>query len=55
MRLLKRIDFPHKTQKRVCYKNVIYLTPQYKSPKLSKKDWFLENRIKEFNKYLNKR
>ena len=40
MRLLKRIDFPIKNQKRECYKNVIYLTPRHKIPKLSKKIGF---------------
>ena len=34
MRLLKRIEFALKTRKEVCYKNVIYLTPRHKKPKL---------------------
>ena len=40
MQLLEGIDFALKTQKRECYKNVIYLTPRDKKPKLSKKIGF---------------
>ena len=37
MQLFEWIDFPVKMQKRECYKNVIFLTPRDKKPKLSKK------------------